>query len=358
MGVVAHSASPARAGSAHMRSAARAASRGRELLLRRFRLAEHLSVARSGRTITQLVEHLEISRATLYRDLDFLRDAGVALTVATVNGEARYSIPGAIAGPLRGLALDLAIASLAPLRGTKLVKELVQLRNDLPMDRRPGFVATAKVPPGGSPDVIATLEAALEERRELVLDYRGARDAESSSRSVRPQELQLVKGQLYLVAWDPARAATRTFKVARIRGARTGAAFDSATLPKLERAPSVVVWRGPTVTVVVRLAPAVARFAGEFPLLPEQQLEPQKDGSVLVRAAVAGDEEALRWVLSCGRNAEVVSPPALRARARDELAAALAGYGPGPLTAGRGEGSKQGVSHMVRQERPILGGAR
>lgn len=330
-------------------------SRVHELLVRRWRLADYLHRARTGRTIGQVLEHLEISRATLYRDLDFLRDAGAAITTETVNGEARYTLAGDVpqlgASPLRGLALDLAIAALGPLRGSRLVKELTQLRKDLPRPQRTGYVATPAPTPNAPPTVIATLEAALDEGRELRLEYQGVRDEHPTPRSVRPQELQLVKGQLYLVALDSGRGASRTFKIARIRAAHLGPPFDRGTMPKLERAPSVVVWRGQTLAVSVRLTPAVARFATEFPLISGQRLEPQADGSVLVHADVAGDEEALRWVLSWGRNAEVVAPPALRDRAREELAAALGAYRPARRPPEESEATHQVVSRMVRRPR-------
>lgn len=338
------------------------ASRAHQLLVRRWRLAAYLHAARAGRTVAQLTEHLEISRATLYRDLEFLRDANVAIGVETVNGEARYTLSGDVpqvgVGPLRGLALDLAIATLEPLRGSKLVKELTSLRKDLPKAQRLSSVFAAAPARLSSPTVIATLEAALEEGRELLLDYQGARDPAPSQRAIRPQELQLVKGQLYLVGFDSTRGASRTFKVARIATARLGVPFDRTALPKVEREPSVVVWRAPTITVVVRLTPAVARFASEFPLIATQQLEPQSDGAVLVRAKVAVDEEALRWVLSWGRNAEVVAPEALRARVKEELEAALLGYGPGALRRAKDEaGAKEVVSRIVRRGQRTVNGA-
>jgi predicted DNA-binding transcriptional regulator YafY len=87
-------------------------SRNQELLRRRWRLAQYLASARTGRTVSSLVAHLEVSRATLYRDLDFLRTAGSAIEVDTVSGEARYRMhaPAAqvVGSPLRALARQLA----------------------------------------------------------------------------------------------------------------------------------------------------------------------------------------------------------------------------------------------------------
>ncbi len=207
-----------------------------QLLVRRWRLAAYLQAARSGRTVGQLLEHLEVSRATLYRDLDFLRDANVAIAVETVNGEARYRLLGDVpqvgAGPLRGLALDLAIAALAPLQGSKLVKELTRLRQDLPRERHESPIRAAEPPtPSADPEIVGVLERAFDAGREVEIDYRGARDRDSCPRRVRPQELQLVKGQLYLVRMDMDRGAQRTLKLSRIRKVQLGDIFDRSVLP-------------------------------------------------------------------------------------------------------------------------------
>jgi proteasome accessory factor B len=340
-------------------------TRNELLLRRRWRLAQYLASARTGRTVASLVAHLEVSRATVYRDLDFLQASGAAIEVETVNGETRYRVlaPAAqvVGSPMRALALDLAIASLEPLQGTKLLDELRSVRRELAAKVATPRVALREMPHAPTDSaLVATLERAVDEARELSIRYRGARDPEVKERRVWPLELQLAKGQLYVLAHDPGCDDTRTFKVARIERAKLGASFDRAALPPVPRAPSVVVWRAAPVAVVVRLSAEVARFASEYALRADQRLEAQADGSVLVQAEVAGDEEALRWALSWGRHAEVLAPRSMRAKARDELLAALAPYGPGPKRPGseaREPGNDRVVSRMVRRPAGTIGGA-
>ena len=103
-------------------------------------------------------------------------------------------------------------------------------------------------------------------------------------------------------------------------------AFDEAAL----FGRSVRVWHGDPVTVRVRLAPEVAAIAHEYPLIDDQRVTPERDGSVLVEARVAGIVEATRWVLAWGRAAEALAPPELREAVQGELEGAMARYaGPG-----------------------------
>lgn len=61
-------------------------------------LARHLKLYRSferlryGLTVQQLLDITEVSRATLYRDIATLRQAGLPIWSDTVNGEARYRL--------------------------------------------------------------------------------------------------------------------------------------------------------------------------------------------------------------------------------------------------------------------------
>lgn len=341
------------------------ATRNQELLQRRWRLAHFLASARRGRTVAGLAEHLEVSRATVYRDLEFLQAAGATLEVDKVNGEARYRVldgPARVVGsPMCAVALDLALATLAPLKGTKLYGELGALRKELRATSGGPKVVLREAQQGPSESsLLGTLERAIEQGRELVIVYRGARDAEAVERRVWPLELELAKGQLYVLAHDPGRREARTFKVARIERATLGPAFDRAALAPVPRAASVVVWRAAPVAVVVRLAPEVARFAQEYPLRADQRLEPMPDGSVKVHAEVAGPEETMRWVLSWGRHAEVLAPVSLRAKLRGELGAALAAYEPPPKPDGKAAAARSGeevVSAIVRRPAGRVGGA-
>ena len=57
-----------------------------------------------------------------------------------------------------------------------------------------------------------------------------------------------------------------------------------------------------------------------------QKIEPQKDGSIIFSAEVAGAEEVKHWVMSWGINAEVIEPKFLREEIATELIDCLDKY--------------------------------
>jgi biotin operon repressor len=85
------------------------ASRGkRAVVTRLWQLVLVLHRARQPCSIARLMGELGVSRPTLYRDLDQLEQAGVALERTTVNGEARVALIG-----LRTLAVAPAPRQIA-----------------------------------------------------------------------------------------------------------------------------------------------------------------------------------------------------------------------------------------------------
>ena len=101
----------------------------RNMLIRQWQIVQLLHGRRRGLTPKRLLEETGSSRATLYRDLEMLEQAGVPMLRETVNGEARISLlgdklPELSPTPLQWDALRLARSYLEPLRGTSLLSEL------------------------------------------------------------------------------------------------------------------------------------------------------------------------------------------------------------------------------------------
>jgi proteasome accessory factor C len=229
-------------------------------------------------------------------------------------------------------ALAVARRALAPLEGTWLATEL-----DALLARARGTEADA---PGVlialglmrfDPSILAVLHQAVTQARCLRLTYRGAQDTAAKARTVHPVRIDIVDQQPYLIAWDEQRRDLRTFKVARVSRAQilrtksnvpSGAAESQETIAR-----SVKVWRSNPADVRVRISADVARFVGEWPLVPGQKTEAAPNGAIDICARVNGLEETVRWTLRWGKNARAIEPAALVARMREELASALAGYG-------------------------------
>jgi proteasome accessory factor C len=306
-------------------------------LRRQWSMLEVLHGKRVGCAIKQLCDEIGASRATVYRDLQLLQEAGMPIARDTVNGEARYRLLGDKLPPLQLSVMQMAAVRLArglltPLEGTTLVSELDSL-----LQQR-GTTAGREGPPisvgvRGTTVAVAAenrvLDGAIRRKRRVRFRYRGTKDNEREQvREVDPLDLRLIEGQTYLNAYDHARRGFRTFKLSRLHGAEE-LAEQADVHPEYDGEAmfrhAVKAWDGTLVEVVVLLTPDKARFVDEWPL-PGQRVEPQPDGAAKVRATVAGTTEALSWVLRWGRGANVLGPDELRQTHLAELRGALAGY--------------------------------
>jgi predicted DNA-binding transcriptional regulator YafY len=226
-------------------------------------------------------------------------------------------------------ALRLARRLLAPLNGTKILRELDAL---LPRKApAKGHAAAVVVPPPqsiGEPSITAAIERAMLDGVRVAFTYAASR-GETSGRKVDPLALHVRDGHLYLSAFDVDKGALRTFKLARMSTARV---LDekSEEHPEYDEARvfthAAKIWDGPLVDVEVRISPRGARFVKEWPLVPSQELEKLPDGAVLVRARVSGIIEAMRWVLRWGKDAQVIAPAELRTAVVTELLGAITSY--------------------------------
>lgn len=325
----------------------------RRLLVRQWQLVQVLNASRIGLRVDQLRERTASSRATVYRDLTLLQEAGVPIERQTVNGEVRYrmlrpsELPGIGLTALQISALRLARTELEPLSGTGLVSELdALLARCRPPEKQPSFHFAGRATEA-TPDrseVLKGIERALNSRCRARIEYRAAsRGGKSSVLLVEPLLVSVANGAPYLRAYCVERDAERTYKLARITSlqlTKDAATYAPAEPPARAFDHSVKVWSGKPGVVQVRLDPEVAWLANEYPLVRGQRVEAAAEGGVTVVATVSGIVEAMRWVLSWGGAAEVVEPSELREATRAELLQALAKYeGPGVAKAKRRTGA-------------------
>jgi predicted DNA-binding transcriptional regulator YafY len=91
--------------------------------------------------------------------------------------------------------------------------------------------------------------------------------------------------------------------------------------------PSFGVYQGKLVKVRIWFSPDAAGYIKEKIWHDTQEILPQKDGSIVFEAEVAGTEEIKFWVMSWGSKAEVLESQSLREEIRAESEALLGKYG-------------------------------
>ncbi len=182
--------------------------------------------------------------------------------------------------------------------------------------------------------VLRVLTQSWAERRVVELDYgAGVYDPGKAPRRARVRPYAIEPSAhtraLYLIGWDEARKARRTFKVERILEASlTPETFEDASAA-LERdllAAWDVISNEPLTRVEVRFSTEVAARVAETRWHPTQDVEPSPDGRLLWRATVSGLLEVRIWILGWGADAEVLEPAELREAIAAELARAAAVY--------------------------------
>ncbi|MCF7221525.1 helix-turn-helix transcriptional regulator [Marilutibacter chinensis] len=307
-----------------------------------------LSSARYPVTVQRLMEELECSRATAYRDLAYLRDFLMAPVVG--NGEAgfsydagekdRFELPGLwlSSQELHSLlaAQQLLMRSgggvlsnaLAPLqqRIEKLLDEHAGGRR-VPMERvRVVPHRTRKL----DEHAFRTVATAVLDRKRLTFEYRARSTDETTRREVSPQRLTHYRDNWYLDAWDHARDALRSFAVDRIMSAKLGevAAVDVPE-EELDRqlASSYGIFSGtPKGWATIVFNAKAARWVADEHWHSQQQGRFLPDGRYELKLPYSNGRELLMDVLHYGSDAEIVEPPVLREQARALLSLALSQY--------------------------------
>jgi len=307
-----------------------------------------LKSARYPVTVPRLQDELGCSRATVYRDLAFLRDGLMA--PVTGDGEAGFRYDASEGGrfELPGLWLNseelhallaaqqllsrsgggLLTSALAPLqqRVEKLLEEQAGGKR-WPVER---VRVIASRPRKLDEPVFRAVASAVLGRKRLSFEYRARSTDEKTRRSVSPQRITHYRDNWYLDAWDHDREALRSFAVDRISAAKMhdDAARDIAEAELDEHlASSYGIFSGPPkgwATIV--FSAKAARWVADERWHSQQQGRFLSDGRYELKVPYSGTRELLMDVLNYGSDAEIVAPPVLREQARVLLQLAMSHY--------------------------------
>ena len=307
-----------------------------------------LTAARYPVTVQRLQEELESSRATVYRDLAYLRDYLMAPVVG--NGEAgfRYDPDEADRFELPGLWLSsqelhslLAAQQLMMRSGGGVLSTALaplQHRIEKLLDEHAGGrrvpVERVRVIPHRSRRLDETafrnVATAVLDRRQLAFEYRARSTDERTRRTVSPQRLTHYRENWYLDAWDHDRDGLRSFSVDRVTAARVSdeAARDVPD-EELDRqlASSYGIFSGtPKGWATVMFSAKAARWVADEHWHSQQQGRFLPDGRYELKLPYSSGRELLMDVLHYGSDAEIIEPASLREQARSLLSLALSQY--------------------------------
>jgi len=309
-----------------------------------------LKTSRYPVSLQHLKDELSCSRATLYRDIAFLRDAlgapiesgeGEESSIHYAADEAeRFELPG-LWLTSEELAALLALnellgrsdpgvlaGALAPFRARieRLLSDHASGRA-LPIERIRVITSGAR---RLDQAVFRAVSSALLNRQRLKFQYRARSTDARTERIVSPQRLAHYRDNWYLDAWDHARDALRSFALDRIRDAEM---LDDVALDRdtseldAHLASSYGIFSGPPKAwATIRFSSHAARWVADEHWHSQQQGTWLPDGRFELRVPYSNSRELLMDVLKYGPDAEVVAPVPLREEMKIMLQLALGAY--------------------------------
>ncbi len=313
-----------------------------------------LKAARYPVTVPRLQEELGCSRATVYRDLAFLRDALMAPVEGDGDAGFRYMAGESDRFELPGLWLSseelhalLASQQLLKRTGGGVLSTVLA-----PLQQRiEGLLAAQAgasqwpvervrvIPHRGRRLDEATFRivaSSVLERRRLTFEYRARSTDETTRRKVSPQRITHYRDNWYLDALDHDRGALRSFAVDRIVSAKPqGDAAEDLSDEALNQhlSSSYGIFSGePRGWATILFDAKIARWVADEHWHSRQQGRFLADGRYELKVPYSVPRELLMDVMHYGADAEIVEPAMLREQAKALLELSLSRYDKKPST--------------------------
>lgn len=319
----------------------------------RFYKIDQLVRARGVVPFDTLLKELEVSRATLKRDLQYLRDrlqlpivhdrdaGGYRRADGGKGGGKRVELPGLwfsaqeihalltmqhlLAGLDKGGLLGPHVAPLMARLGEFLrapdgtAEEVRQRVRIIGLAARPMPLAHFE-----------KVGSALLGRKRLRITYHARGTDETTTREVSPQRLVYYRENWYLDAWCHLREGLRSFAVDAIQKAdileKQARDIPASRLDQTLGAGYGIFSGSKIQWARLKFSPARARWVAAEAWHPRQKYRWLPDGAYELEIPYADDRELVMDILKHGPECEVLGPTPLRQKVAEALAATLKRY--------------------------------
>ena len=289
---------------------------------------------------TQLAHSIEVTTKTIQRDLDYMRyQLSLPIEFDYARGGYYFTKPitdlplfqltepelisvfvaqkaleaykgTAFEQPLRSAFQKLKAATNSP--EAKISISWEDLDSKISFRHFGAFLPDAKI--------FAEMTKAIQQEEVVSFHYKKLDAKTYEKRAVEPWHLACVSGQWYLLGYDLTREARRIFVLARMQNASaTKARFshrrpDEADIQKLFQN-SFQIWQsedGTLQQIDLRFFDRAAQLVRERNWHPSQRMQELSDGNLELRLTLNSFEEIIPWILSWGRDCQVLSPTRLQ----------------------------------------------
>jgi proteasome accessory factor B len=307
------------------------------------RLLQLISLLQAGRAynIDALALECNVSRRTIFRDLELVRQSGIPILFD--EKVRQYRIPGACLLPPTNFSLEEALSlivlchDLGNGSGLPFLSSarsaVVKLESALPSQLREqlrGFAEAVHIQPPsmnpleGQKPVFDELLEAIHSRHSVRIRYNSLKEGCQINTRLSPYRLFFSRHSWYVVGRSSIHRATRMFNLSRMVAVET--LDDVVQIPKnfsldryLRNAWHLIPEKGPNHKVLVHFQKLVAQNVAEITWHKTQQLTFLEDGSLEFRVTVSGLNEISWWILGYGDQAKVIEPPELRQLIADRI---------------------------------------
>ncbi len=313
---------------------------------------EQLIAARQVVTFKAMRDELEVSRATLNRDLEYLRsrmktpidydrEAGGYRFRQGDGKNQRQEFPGLWFNASEAAALLTMHHLLADIQPGILARHIEPLQERLrvlmesadhsfkEVERRVRIIHLGRREP--QPKFFETAASAVFRRRRIKIDYYARSNDSTTTREVSPQKLVFYRQNWYLDAWCHLRGGLRSFS---LDGIRKGEILETSakSVPESEMeeflASGYGIFSGKkTRWATLRFSPTAARWVASEQWHSKQKARLESDGSYMLELPYSEDRELMMDILRYGPDVEVVAPAALRNSLKKSLELTLKHYG-------------------------------
>lgn len=308
--------------------------------------------ARYGASVDELAEECRVTRRTVFRDLQAIRDAGYPLvSERESDGRVLYrfitgfkKIPPITFSLQELMTLYLGRGQLAFLAGTPFQEDLDaifgKIRSSLPprsVAHLERLAAAAAPRFQGLRDYSGKREQLEALRESLLFQYRCRLTYAPPHRTAEeylfdPYTLLFYSNSLYLGGYAHNRRALRLFLVDRVQAVEvTRERFEvpeGFAIEDLTGSAFGLIDETPQ-TIRVHFAEPIAHLIRERTWHPSQVIEEHADGSLTLGFSAGGEKELLAWLYSYLPHVRVLEPESLRAAFLQGLTEGIKNQGQG-----------------------------
>jgi proteasome accessory factor B len=288
----------------------------------------------TGQNAKGLARACEVSRRTVFRDIESLRLAGVPIHFE--HARESYSIPSSFFLPPTNFTAAEALSVIAMTTQMGRRNQLsfyepahtaaIKLERSLPPKlreelRRMTQAIRIQLPHVnrhlGKETIYQQLVDASAARQVVRIVYDSLTEWDRITTRLRPYHLLFSHHSWYVIGRSSMHREVRTFKLSRIATLeKTDERFRLPSKFSVERylgnAWHLIPEPGPDLSVWLRFKPLVAQNVSEVHWHKTQQIQFLEDGSLDFRATVSGINEISWWILGYGDQVEVKQPTRLR----------------------------------------------